>query len=62
MLVGAYSSIFIAPGILANLREREPAMQALAKRVASRGNTSEANTGAATKISRRTQAKRKGRK
>ena len=62
MLVGAYSSIFIAPGILANLREREPAMQALAKRVASRGNTAETNTGAATKISRRTQAKRKGRK
>jgi preprotein translocase subunit SecF len=47
---------------LAQLREREPAMQALAKRVAARGNTSEANTGAATKISRRTQAKRKGRK
>ena len=38
MLVGAYSSIFIAPGILAQLREKEPAMQALAKRVASRGN------------------------
>lgn len=62
MLVGAYSSIFIAPGILANLREREPAMQALAKRVASRGSAAETNTGAATKISRRTQAKRKGRK
>ena len=38
MLVGAYSSIFIAPGILAQFREKEPAMQALAKRVASRGS------------------------
>jgi len=37
MIVGAYSSIFIAPAILAQLREKEPAMQALAKRVASRG-------------------------
>ncbi len=62
LAVGTYSSLFIAPPFLAQLREREPAMQALAKRVAARGNTSEANTGAATKISRRTQAKRKGRK
>jgi preprotein translocase subunit SecF len=62
LAVGTYSSIFIAPPFLAQLREREPAMQALAKRVAARGNTVETNTGAATKISRRTQAKRKGRK
>ena len=62
LAVGTYSSLFIAPPFLAQLREREPAMQALAKRVAARGNTAEANTGAATKISRRTQAKRKGRK
>ena len=34
--VGAYSSIFIATPLLAELKEREPAMQALAKRVASR--------------------------
>jgi preprotein translocase subunit SecF len=34
--VGAYSSIFIAPPLLASFKEREPAMQALAKRVASR--------------------------
>jgi preprotein translocase subunit SecF len=34
--VGAYSSIFIAPPLLASLKEREPAMQALAKRVAGR--------------------------
>jgi preprotein translocase subunit SecF len=62
LAVGTYSSLFIAPPFLAQLREREPAMQALAKRVAARGNTAEANTGAATKISRRNQAKRKGRK
>jgi preprotein translocase subunit SecF len=37
LAVGTYSSIFIAPPLLAYLREKEPAMQALAKRVASRG-------------------------
>lgn len=62
LAVGTYSSIFIAPPFLAQLREREPAMQALAKRVASRGSAAETNTSSATKISRRTQAKRKGRK
>ena len=62
LAVGTYSSLFIAPPFLAQLREREPAMQALAKRVAARGSAAETNTGAATKISRRTQAKRKGRK
>ena len=36
LAVGTYSSIFIAPPVLAQLREREPAMQALAKRVNSR--------------------------
>ncbi len=35
--VGTYSSIFIATPILASLKEREPAMQALARRVAARG-------------------------
>jgi len=34
--VGAYSSVFIAPAVLAQLKEREPAMQALARRVSSR--------------------------
>ena len=34
--VGAYSSVFIAPAVLAGFKEREPAMQALAKRVANR--------------------------
>jgi preprotein translocase subunit SecF len=37
LAVGTYSSIFIAPPFLAQLREKEPAMQALAKRVAARG-------------------------
>jgi preprotein translocase subunit SecF len=36
LAAGTYSSVFIAPPILASLREREPAMQALAKRVAAR--------------------------
>ena len=36
LAVGTYSSIFIAPPILATLREKEPAMRALAKRVKSR--------------------------
>ena len=37
LAVGTYSSIFIATPILAVLREREPAMKALAKRVSARG-------------------------
>ncbi len=40
LATGTYSSIFIATPILAVLREREPAMQALAKRVGSRGEKS----------------------
>jgi preprotein translocase subunit SecF len=71
LAVGTYSSIFIAPPFLASLREREPAMQALAKRVNSRGG-SVAET-VASPISRpaiapsgnrgpRNQPKRKGRK
>ena len=36
LAAGTYSSVFIAPPILATLREREPAMQALAKRVGTR--------------------------
>jgi preprotein translocase subunit SecF len=38
--VGAYSSIFIATPLLAGFKEREPAMQALAKRVAARRGAS----------------------
>ena len=36
MAAGAYSSIFVATPLLALLKEREPAMKALAKRVAAR--------------------------
>lgn len=41
LAVGTYSSIFIAPPVLAQLREKEPAMQALAKRVSGRSTTAE---------------------
>jgi preprotein translocase subunit SecF len=44
LAVGTYSSIFIAPPFLASLREKEPVMQALAKRVASRGNSAPAES------------------
>ena len=40
LAIGTYSSIFIAPQILSGLREREPAMIALAKRVSARGSAS----------------------
>ena len=40
LAVGTYSSIFIAPPVLAQLREREPAMKALAKRVHARAGGS----------------------
>ncbi|CAB4344573.1 unannotated protein [freshwater metagenome] len=43
LATGTYSSIFIATPLLAVLREREPAMKALAKRVATR-NTSSSTT------------------
>lgn len=73
MIVGAYSSIFIAPPVLAQLREKEPAMIALAKRVNARGTAvvnSVATPGlvqvaTATVADRRgprNQPKRKGRK
>jgi len=66
LAVGTYSSVFIAPPFLAQLREREPAMQALAKRVTTRGGaaaaaqTQEVRT--ATGSGPRNQPKRKGRK
>jgi preprotein translocase subunit SecF len=74
MLVGSYSSVFIAPAVLAQLREKEPAMIALAKRVQARGsavvNASSTASSAvpvvtATVADRRgprNQPKRKGRK
>lgn len=71
LAVGTYSSIFIAPPFLAALREKEPAMIALAKRVAARGSASPSSatgTSTATVIAPvngrgpRNQPKRKGRK
>ncbi len=68
LAVGTYSSIFIAPPILATLREREPAMQALAKRVNARGGVAVVeqtlSAGIRPSIGRgpRNQPKRKGRK
>jgi preprotein translocase subunit SecF len=44
LATGTYSSIFIATPILAALREREPAMQALAKRVGNRGDKPSTNS------------------
>lgn len=40
MIAGTYSSIFVATPVLAQLKEQEPAMQAVAKRVAQRGGES----------------------
>ena len=69
LLVGTYSSLFIAPAFLAQLREKEPAMQALAKRVAARGSASTTNSATAGSAvaavngrGPRNQPKRKGRK
>lgn len=72
LAVGTYSSIFIAPPFLASLREKEPAMQALAKRVAGRGAAEAASASVAApgrpairpSVGRgpRNQPKRKGRK
>ena len=73
MIVGAYSSIFIAPPVLAQLREKEPAMIALAKRVNARGSVAvnavattgsvQVATAAVTdRRGPRNQPKRKGRK
>ena len=66
LAVGTYSSVFIAPPFLAQLREKEPVMQALAKRVAARGG---APVVAEVKAARpstgsgpRNQPKRRGRK
>jgi preprotein translocase subunit SecF len=69
LATGAYSSIFIATPLLAAMREREPAMKALAKRVNARGGSPVlASTGASVsdasneKRGPRNQPKRKGRK
>ena len=74
LATGTYSSIFIATPILAVLREREPAMQALAKRVNARGGATSHSDGSTAGTSAsgstvvaerrgpRNQPKRKGRK
>ena len=71
LAVGTYSSIFIAPPFLAALREKEPAMIALAKRVAARGSAYGASTATTSTAAvsapisgrgPRNQPKRKGRK
>ena len=74
MLVCAYSSVFIAPAILAQLREKEPAMMALAKRVRAKGGAASVDnspslsspsttvTGTAERRGPRNQPKRKGRR
>jgi len=53
MLSGTYSSIFIATPVLADLKEREPQYQALAKRVAVRAAGGRAAKRAAAKASSR---------
>jgi preprotein translocase subunit SecF len=66
LAVGTYSSIFIAPPVLAQLREKEPAMQALAKRVHARSGGPVTATVVSTESINgrgpRNQPKRKGRK
>ena len=48
LAVGTYSSIFVATPFLAAMREREPAMKALAKRVSARTGKSDVVNGSAT--------------
>ena len=62
MIVGAYSSIFIAPPVLAQLREKEPAMIALAKRVSARGAAvvGSASTPGSVQVATATVADRRG--
>ena len=67
LAVGTYSSIFIAPPFLASLREKEPAMMALRRRIEARGSAPAASTAVAPARSTETrgprnQPKRKGRK
>jgi preprotein translocase subunit SecF len=50
MLAGTYSSIFIAVPFLATLKEREPAMQALARRVAQRRSKEAATVAPAAEV------------
>jgi preprotein translocase subunit SecF len=56
MLSGTYSSIFIATPVLADLKEREPQYQALAKRVAVRASGGRSAKRAAAKAGSRSEA------
>jgi preprotein translocase subunit SecF len=66
LAIGTYSSLFIAPQVLSGLREREPAMIALAKRVNARGGVApvsvDAGTDAIQSRGPRNQPKRKAKK
>jgi preprotein translocase subunit SecF len=50
LAIGTYSSIFVATPLLASLHEREPAMQALARRVAAKGNQTTKTNGVSGQI------------
>jgi preprotein translocase subunit SecF len=68
LIVGTYSSIFIAPAVLTQLREKEPALQALTKRVEARTPSTASSVSTGTSVAAvngrgpRNQPKRKGRK
>ena len=53
MIAGTYSSIFVATPVLAQLKESEPAMKAVAKRVSQRGGEStEVSVGTAATVTK----------
>jgi preprotein translocase subunit SecF len=66
LAIGTYSSLFIAPQVLSGLREREPAMIALAKRVNARAGATSVSTESVSSTGEtrgpRNQPKRKGKK
>ena len=66
LTIGTYSSIFIAPQVLSGLREREPSMVALARRVNARAGTSVVTSTTTAPVVEtrgpRNQPKRKGKK
>ena len=66
LAIGTYSSLFIAPQVLSGLREREPAMIALTKRVNARGGVATVSVDAVTDTTQsrgpRNQPKRKAKK
>jgi preprotein translocase subunit SecF len=66
LAIGTYSSLFIAPQVLSGLREREPAMIALAKRVNSRAGSATVSTESVPEVNQsrgpRNQPKRKAKK